>query len=90
MTKHETMQLLAIIRAAYPGWQKGNEQAAAELWAQQLRDIDANRAATALDKHIKTSKFAPTIAEIREGAQISKIAMRRVPAFRPIKRGLLE
>lgn len=66
MTAQEVHRLLAVIRVAYPNWQKGQEIAASNLWEEALADIDYDAANAALKRHISTNKFAPTIAEIRE------------------------
>lgn len=86
MTEKEVGKLMALIKVAYPNWQRGQEGAAFNLWAQALADMDAERATEALVRHIKTCKFAPTIAEIRAGA--SPVAkLRPVPQFRLIESG---
>ena len=84
MTREEVGKLLAVIRAAYPGWQRGAEAQAAAVWLRYLADIDAADAARALDAHIKASRYAPTVAEIRAGAAKSKPArLRPAPVFLP-------
>lgn len=84
MTPDEVQKLLAVIRAAYPGWQKGSEQSALAVWSRYLADIDGDAAAQALDAHIRTSKYAPTVAEIRAGAQPRRaMAVRPAPVFLP-------
>lgn len=66
MTVQEVNRLLAVIRVAYPNWQKGQEIAASNLWAEALADVEYDAANAALKRHISANKFAPTIAEIRE------------------------
>ncbi len=84
MTEKEVGKLMALIKLAYPNWQRGQEDAAFRLWAQALADVDAAQATEALARHIKTCKFAPTIAEIRAGTR-PVVNLRPVPQFRLIE-----
>ena len=43
-----------------------------ELWYDMLKDMDYQSAYIGLKNHVATSKFAPTIADIRNGAVISQ------------------
>ena len=76
MTAQEVHRLLAVIRVAYPNWQKGQEIAASNLWEEALADIDYDAANAALKRHISTNKFAPTIAERKyaDGAQQKRLS----------------
>ena len=70
MNKKEATQVLAILIAAYPNHYKNASQADAQgvitLWSTQLADLPAEIVFMALNKHISTNKFPPTIAEIKE------------------------
>ena len=53
MTAQEVHRLLAVIRVAYPNWQKGQEIAASNLWEEALADIDYDAGNAAyIDKQI--------------------------------------
>lgn len=84
MTRDEVAKLMAIIRAAYPTWQRENEKPAFALWARELADADAALVLAALDEHIKTCKYAPTIAEIYRKRGVLDFARSRAPMFRPL------
>lgn len=70
MTKTEAADLLAILLTAYPNHFKNassdEAQGVITLWSVQFADLPAEIVFMALNKHISTSKFPPTIAEINE------------------------
>lgn len=69
MTRKEAAQLMAILKAAYPYSYKGlSEQEAMgviSVWACQFADIPADIVHMALQKAISTSRFPPTISEVK-------------------------
>ena len=70
MTQKEALQLLAVLKAAYPNSYKGmthkEATGTANVWYMQFADMPADIVAMALNKLIATSKFPPTIAEVKE------------------------
>lgn len=70
MTKKETVQILAILKAAYPNFYKDmsaeEAQGTISVWALQFADLPADIVLMALNKAISTSKYPPTIAEIKD------------------------
>lgn len=70
MTKKDTIQLFAILIQAYPNFDKFQSDEQIELmveaWAQLFADDDSRIVGLAVKKHIMTSKWPPSIAEIRE------------------------
>ena len=70
MTKKETLQILAILKAAYPssynGMTKEELSGTVAVWMIQFADMPADIVLMALQKHISTNKFPPSIAEIKE------------------------
>lgn len=70
MTKKETVQILAILKAAYPNFYKDmsaeEAQGTISVWALQFADLPADIVLMALNKAISTSKFPPSIAEIKD------------------------
>lgn len=65
MNKEEFIaSLLAKIASCYQFFQT-NEHSV-QMWLSGLKGCTAEEVWMALDEHIKTSKFPPTIAEIRE------------------------
>lgn len=70
MNKKETAELLAILTAGYPKYYKDmNEtelQGVVSLWSMQFKDVPAEIVFMALNKAISTSKYPPTIAEVKE------------------------
>lgn len=68
MTRREAMQLVAMLTSAYGG--KEFPPPRAELYVELVVDLDATVAKAAVLALLKTSKFLPTIAEIR--AEVAK------------------
>lgn len=68
MNKREIINLLAIATANFPTMQERDMKPTAILWEKSLSDIPYDIAEKALIKVLSTSRFFPTIAEIREAA----------------------
>ena len=69
MTREEFGTLAMAMKAAYS--QNGTfltKDADLRIWYTMLGDLDYKLASQAVQKHIQTSKFPPTIADIRAGA----------------------
>lgn len=69
-----------MISTAYPMLEITDEYV--ELWKSMLRNIDFKDASQALHKHILTSKYAPTIAEIVQGGHSEAERKKRETAER--------
>ena len=73
MTKQEVNKLLALMRANYSRAFKGMSQQDRILmlntWTFTLQDLDANVVMIAAMQLISSSKWLPTVAEIREKCQ---------------------
>jgi len=68
MTRKEIVTLLSMATANFPSTQKQDLTATLMLWEKALSDIPYQVAENAVIKVLATSKFFPTIAEIREAA----------------------
>lgn len=66
MKESEALALVATLRAAFPRQQM--DDATLRVYALDLADLDAATASEAVRTLRRTSRFFPTIAEIREGA----------------------
>lgn len=70
VTKLETIELFGILIAAYPNFDKfkddGQVEAMVNMWAALFADDDSKIVGIAIKRHIMTSKWPPSIAEIRE------------------------
>ena len=66
MTKQEFSKWVMALKTFYPREQLLPNAQAIELWYQELHDIPMQVAEAALRKWVATSKWSPTIAEIRE------------------------
>ncbi|MBN1459046.1 MAG: hypothetical protein JXA57_05885 [Armatimonadetes bacterium] len=66
MSPAEVAKILGALAVAYPSFQVGELRH--RLWSEMLVDLDYRLADTAVRRHIATSRFAPSIAEIREQA----------------------
>lgn len=81
MTRKETAGILGMVKVAYP--RTYSEMGSADLsntvdlWAAMFIDEDFETVKTALYKHVATSKFPPTIAELRTA--FSEVTQRSLP-----------
>jgi len=71
MTREDAAKLVGIIITAYPNADKfnGDKDAitnAVNLWASVFADDDVRLVGIAVQKHIATSKWVPSVAELRE------------------------
>ena len=94
MTKKETAQVLAILKAAYPASYRGMtpEEATgtASVWAMQFADMPVDVVLVALQKLVATSKFPPAISEVKETLRSmhyearQNIAIRKMAGVSPL------
>lgn len=68
MNRKEIISLLAIATANFPNMQERDMKPTAILWEKALSDIEYHIAEKSILKVLSTSKFFPTISEIRESA----------------------
>jgi hypothetical protein len=68
MNRKEIINLLAIATANFPNLQTKDMQPTAVLWEKALKDLEYPTAEKALVKVLSTSKFFPTVADVREAA----------------------
>lgn len=73
MNRTEITELLAIAKSAYPTVKIENPKAVVTAWEIGLGDYEADSVAKALRFHIETSKFFPTVADIRDKMVRSQI-----------------
>lgn len=70
MTREEAVKILAIIRAAYPNAYKDMARDEASgvisVWAMQFAHVPLDIMLMIINKVISTSKFPPTVSEVRE------------------------
>ncbi len=70
MTRADAAKLVAIIVTAYPNFDKFRDAQAitstVDLWATMFDSDDARIVGLAVKKHIATSKWPPSVAELRE------------------------
>lgn len=66
MNKREAAKILSVLAAAYPRVEVSQETIA--IYTQFLQDLDYGRVQAAVIKHIATSTFFPSIAELRQAA----------------------
>jgi hypothetical protein len=72
MTADETTAMLRLLAAAYPTQRQrmspDDVLAMAAVYIAGLADLDADRVRAAIDRLVKSSRYIPTIAEIRAAA----------------------
>ena len=70
MTKTETLQILAVLKAAYPSSYKSMTKEEARgtvaVWYTQLSTVPADLVLLALQKCIAECKFPPSVCEVRQ------------------------
>lgn len=70
MTETEAIQVLAILKAAYPNSYKGmspeEAKGTAVVWAIQFTDTPADVVLLAINKIISSSPFPPSISEVKK------------------------
>jgi|SRR6185436_18972934 len=78
MTKSETAKLVAMLLHAYP--QAQFAPASSAVYEAMLSDLDAATALAAVERWIQTSKWLPTVAELRASAAEIKYGPKRLGA----------
>ena len=68
MTVDEFAKLADAFKTYFPRDNMLPTDESMELWFDMLNDLDYKSAYASLKKHVSTSRFPPTIADIREGA----------------------
>lgn len=66
MTKQEFMKIVSAIQNYYPKEHLFPTKESIALWYEELNDLTYEQITTALRRHVATSKWSPTIAELRE------------------------
>lgn len=66
MTKQEFMKIVSAIQNYYPRAVIFPTKESIALWYEELKDLTYEQLVTALRRHVATSKWSPTIAELRE------------------------
>ncbi|NLM85560.1 MAG: hypothetical protein GX171_02575 [Clostridiales bacterium] len=70
MTTAEVTKLVGLLVVAYPSYDRFKDQdhirSTVALWSQMFADDDFRLVQLALEKHIATSKWPPSIAELRD------------------------
>lgn len=66
MTRQDFGKFIGVVRGVYRDDSFLASTEAAEVWYGLLRDLSYDQVKTALMKHAMTSKWTPTIAELRE------------------------
>ena len=73
MNTKETIQILAILKAAYPNSYKNitpkEASGTISVWAAQFSDIPVNIVLMAVQKHIGRATFPPSVFEIKKNIQ---------------------
>lgn len=64
MVKSEVSKILAVLAAAYPKFEV--DEFRLQLWYEMIKDISYEDAQGGIKNIICNSRFAPTIAEVRE------------------------
>ena len=77
MNKEEFGRIVMALRTYYPRETLLPNQQAAELWFDQLQDLDYAVTEAALKLWVATNKWSPSIAEIR--AQVAEIVNGKTP-----------
>ena len=79
ITKEQFLILVASMKAVYPSEKFLPDDNAAKVWYQLLKDMDYQTLSMAIQRHMMTSPYPPTIADLRKQAvpeidQMSELA----------------
>lgn len=70
MNKKEAVQILAVLKAAYPAsynnMTKEEASGTVSVWAMQFADMPVDIVMMSIHKLISTNKFPPTVAEVKD------------------------
>ncbi|EUJ42477.1 replicative helicase loader/inhibitor [Listeria fleischmannii] len=69
MNQTQALQLIEKIAAAYPRFKDTCTESVINLWIETLKEADFTKSSLALERHIKTKKFPPNIADIFVSSQ---------------------
>lgn len=75
MTREEFLILAKAMKAVWTDPKFLPDKAAFDVWCQMLSDVPYKEASIGLSAYMKTSKFPPTIADIREKAAAEKYSV---------------
>ena len=74
MNKQDTENVLNIVNASYPQYLKHmtpiERKTQLAVWYDLLRDCDKDDVLAAVRKHVETSKYPPSIADVREKIKV--------------------
>lgn len=73
MTKAEAYRVVAMIQGAWP--RPPLPDGTGEVYAMSLADLDFERTKAAVTRLVQTSRFLPTVAEIREAAAKDRVSL---------------
>ena len=73
MNKQEFSKIAAAINTYYPKDKPFPNNAAVQLWYEEFKELPYEDVATALRRYVNTSKWCPTIAELKE-AVVTNVA----------------
>lgn len=71
MTKEEFMRIAAAINTYYPKEKPFPNAAAAQLWYEEFKEMPYEDVSIALRRHVNTSRWCPTIAELKEAIVVN-------------------
>ena len=66
MDRGQFTNLMKGLKSAYPNFSFVDSKEGMEMWYTMLKDLDYKLLSVAIQTHIATSKYPPSIAEIRE------------------------
>src|SRR6476620_7208311 len=72
MNKDETAKFLILVKSNYPNYYKDSDEFATNMllnsWHKAFQDIPVQTMINVFDKHLITSRYPPTVNELREAA----------------------
>lgn len=68
ITQEQFLILVSAMKAAYPSATFLPDEDAAKVWYQLLKDLDYKTLSSAIQRHMSTSPYPPTIADLRKMA----------------------
>lgn len=77
MTKQEFLAIAKGMKTMYASQHFMEDNTALEMWYKLLSDLDARLVSAAVQQHICTSRFPPTVADIREACSKVTVTPRK-------------
>jgi hypothetical protein len=87
-TENDLREAYATMRANFPGWASKQDAQSVRIWGEMLNDVPGEALVSAIRSIALSSRFPPSVAEIREaaGCEDPSVVARRAASEAAAKR----